>query len=75
MNKKMIFAAIAAIAVSSGIAYIYTQKQESNLNALTLANVEALSSGEVSVKDCPEGKDICDAVQSGSTLYIFTYDE
>lgn len=42
----MIFAAIAAIAVSSGIACICILKQESNLSALTLANVEALSKGE-----------------------------
>lgn len=46
MNKKMFFAAIVAIAVSSGIAGICIQKQESNLSALTLANVEALSNGE-----------------------------
>lgn len=46
MNKKMFFAAIFAIAVSSGIAGICIQKQESNLSALTRANVEALSKGE-----------------------------
>ena len=42
----MIFAAIATIATVSGIAGFNTQNQESKLNALTLANVEALSNDE-----------------------------
>lgn len=46
MKKKMIFAAIVAVATVSGIAGFSLQKQESNLNALTLANVEALSRWE-----------------------------
>lgn len=46
MKRKMIFAAIAAVATVSGIAGFNLQKQESKLNALTLANVEALSRWE-----------------------------
>ena len=46
MKRKMIFAAIAAIATVSGIAGFNIQNQESKLNALTLANVEALSNDE-----------------------------
>lgn len=46
MNKKMIFAAIAAIATMSGIVGFNLQKQESSINALTLANIEALSEDE-----------------------------
>lgn len=46
MKRKMIFAAIATIATVSGIAGFNIQNQESKLNALTLANVEALSRWE-----------------------------
>ena len=42
----MIFAVIAAVATVSGIAGFNLQKQESSLNALTLANIEALSKDE-----------------------------
>ena len=38
MKRKMIFAAIAAIATVSGIAGFNIQNQESKLNDLTLAN-------------------------------------
>lgn len=44
MNKKMILAVIAAIATMSGIAGFNLQKQETNIGALTLANIEALTS-------------------------------
>ncbi|WP_289299897.1 NVEALA domain-containing protein [Duncaniella muris] len=46
MKRKMIFAAIAVIATVSGIAGFNIHNQESKLNALTLANVEALSNDE-----------------------------
>lgn len=46
MKRKLFFVAIAAIAISSGIAGICIQKQESNFNPLTIANVEALSNDE-----------------------------
>ena len=46
MNKKMIFAAIVAVATVSGIVGFNLQKQASTLNALALANIEALSKDE-----------------------------
>ena len=52
--KKKVFGAVAliAIAVAAGRNYQQSQ-QESEISDLTLANVEALASGESS--DCPNG--------------------
>lgn len=46
MKRKIIFAAIVAVAAVSSIVGFNTQQQGSNVNALTLDNVEALSRWE-----------------------------
>lgn len=43
MKKKMIFAAIAVVALISGVTGANLQKGTTNTNSLALANVEALS--------------------------------
>lgn len=70
--KKLILTSLAAVAVMSASCFA-TLSPEKEASKLTLDNVDALSSNEVVIKDCDGGKDICDAVASGSTLYIFTY--
>lgn len=45
MKKKMIFAAVAAIALISGV-ISYSATDKTNLNALALANIEALTGDE-----------------------------
>lgn len=52
--KKKVFGAVALIAIAVAAGWNYQQsQQESELSDLTLANVEALASGESS--DCPNG--------------------
>lgn len=43
MKKKMFFAALLAVTAASGIAGLVVQRSASNINALVLANIEALS--------------------------------
>ncbi|WP_286151352.1 MULTISPECIES: NVEALA domain-containing protein [Bacteroidales] len=71
--KKAVFATIVAIAGLSGIYAYQTQSTIPQKSLLTVANVEALTSNETTVKECDPGKDVCDAVLVGSTLYVFTY--
>ena len=62
MKKKLMLlsvVAIAAITTVSGLAGFNIQKQESKFNTLTLANVEALTSGETVTKNCPGGNNEC----------------
>lgn len=52
--KKKVFGAVALIAIAVAAGWNYQQsQQESEISDLTLANVEALASGESS--DCPNG--------------------
>ena len=75
MNKKMIFVAIVAVAAVSSIIGFNTQQQGSNVSALTLANVEALTSGETVSKNCPGGSNECARITtSPGRVHIF-YEE
>lgn len=59
--KKKVFGAVAliAIAVAAGRNYQQSQ-QESELSDLTLVNVEALASGEITTPtNCPGGLVLC----------------
>lgn len=52
--KKKVFGVVALIAIAVAAGWNYQQsKQESEISDLTLANVEALASGESS--NCPNG--------------------
>lgn len=46
MKKKMIFAAVAAVAIVSGIMGYFSLRNTQSPSALALANIEALSKGE-----------------------------
>ena len=59
--KKKVFGAVALIAIAVAAGWNYQQsQQESELSDLTLANVEALASGEITTPtNCPGGLVLC----------------
>ena len=69
---KIGVALVMAAGFLAGISNFHSHE----ISPLALANVEALSDNQVVVKNCPgDGKDLCDAILHGTTLYIFTYIE
>lgn len=59
--KKKVFGAVALIAIAVAAGWNYQQsQQESELSDLTLVNVEALASGEITTPtNCPGGLVLC----------------
>ena len=61
-TKTFVFIAFAAIAVATGFNY-QQNKQEAELPDLTIANIEALASGEsVDREDCETASDLCSMI-------------
>ena len=58
MKKIMRIAFVAAFAAVAGYG-VYTNQRTETMSDLMLANVEALASGEASVKDCVSADSDC----------------
>ncbi|WP_288895313.1 NVEALA domain-containing protein [uncultured Bacteroides sp.] len=58
MKKIMKIAFVAAFAAVTGYG-VYTNQRTETMSDLMLANVEALASGEASVKDCVSADSDC----------------
>ncbi|MCR6503533.1 MULTISPECIES: NVEALA domain-containing protein [Bacteria] len=58
MKKIMRIAFVAAFATVAGYG-VYTNQRTETMSDLMLANVEALASGEASVKDCVSADSDC----------------
>ena len=58
MKKIMRIAFVAAFATVAGYG-VYTNQRTETMSDLMLANVEALASGEASVKDCVSADSYC----------------
>lgn len=63
MNKQKLSLAILLATLSSISVFFMTNNHEAEFNPLTLANIEALSRGEVTVVGCRAMKN--------STCYVF----
>lgn len=74
MKKKIFFATVAltaAVSTTIGMHRVDCDK----VNPLKMVNIEALTTKEVTVTECPGGKDACAAILQNGTLHVFTMDK